>query len=99
MDRTELSQDELNEERGDLLPEREAMSLLTPDPGGAYPLPDGDLPPIYNDVDPPTGQGTGAAGDASDVAQAQGSSSGEESVTEEDRSERISQSDSASAES
>jgi hypothetical protein len=99
MERPELTQDELNEERGDLLPEREAMSLLTPDPSGAYPLPDGDLPPIYNDTDPPVGSGTGAAGDMSAVADAQGSSSGEESVTEEDRSEQISQSDSASAES
>jgi hypothetical protein len=96
MDRTELTQDELNEERGDLLPEREAMSLLTPDPTVAYPLPDGDLPPIYNDTDPPT-QGTGAAGDASDIAQAQGSASGEESVTEEDRSEEFDRRDSATA--
>jgi hypothetical protein len=63
----ELTQDDLENERADLLPEREAMSLITPPdvlpmphlpldppPDGPFDPPaDGDLPPLVNDTDPP----------------------------------------------
>jgi hypothetical protein len=97
MTRHELTQDELDSERGDLLPEREAMSLVNPDPS-VYPLPDGDLPPLIDDTGGDTGgQASGAADRASGIA-AEGSESRPESVTTADRSEQISQSDSARAE-
>ncbi|MGH3131914.1 MAG: hypothetical protein ACRDNX_13955 [Gaiellaceae bacterium] len=87
----ELTPEELEAERADVLPEREAMSLITTDPsqtdayagaldGYAMPTPD--------------------ASPASDAAtEAAGSSSGEESATDQDRSEQISHTDSALAES
>jgi hypothetical protein len=63
----ELTQDDLENERAGLLPDREAMSLITPaemlpipdirlepPPEGPFdPPPDGDLPPLANDTDPP----------------------------------------------
>ena len=79
MDTDELTQTELDDQRGDLLPEREAMSLVTPDPATAYPMPDGDLPPIVDDT------------------AADGSASEQESVTDADRSEHFTSSESASA--
>jgi hypothetical protein len=98
MDEHELSQDELDAERGDYLPDREAMSLVTPDPG-IYPLPDGDLPPLIDDTGgdgAPTPQsGTMPPG----VADAAGSESRIDDVSDEPRSEQISQSDSATARS
>jgi hypothetical protein len=89
MDDTELTQNELDDETGDLLPDREAMSLVTPDPA-IYPLPDGDLPPLVDDT----------GGDAGEAASgAAGSETRPESVTDADRSEHFASSDSASAQS
>jgi hypothetical protein len=97
-DEPELTPEELEALRGGLLPEREAMSLLTTDPG-AYVGAFGELP-----MDPGPGTGptaadgaTGTAGNASQLVDADASGHGDESVTDADRSEQISQSDSASS--
>jgi hypothetical protein len=98
MDEDELTQDELDEERGDVLPDREAMSLVNPDPA-VYPLPDGDLPPIVDDTggdtDPAKEPGRLPPG----VATVAGSEERFESASDEPQSEQISRSDSATAES
>ena len=95
----ELTQSELHDQTGDLLPDREAMSLVTPDPGGMYPLPTGDLPPLVDDTG---GQGApppahDAAGQAGGVADADGSETRPESTTDDDRSDRFESTDTASA--
>ena len=91
----ELTRDELAAEHADVLPEREALSILpidgdysglaamsgTPDTSGAA-----------GTADP----ATSAAGDAGTDAAASGG--GEESVTDEPRSEQISRTDTAVAE-
>jgi hypothetical protein len=95
-----LSRDELERERADVLPDREAMSLISTDPTqdalGAYGGQD------YGASEQASGAGsaaTDAAGEAESAASsdAQGSSTGGETVTSEDRSETISASDTASS--
>ena len=96
-----LSTEDLTEQLGVPLPAREALSLLSPDSSllGAYPM-DG--------TDVTTGgwagadqSGTEAAqdagGSASDLADVSGRQSGEASVTDADRSEQFTSSDSAYA--
>jgi hypothetical protein len=97
-----LSRDELERERADVLPDREAMSLISTDPTqdalGAYGGQD------YGASEQASGAGS-AASDAAAEAEsagggtdAAGSSSGGESTTSEDRSETITASDTASSE-
>jgi hypothetical protein len=97
-DEKNLTPEELEALRGGLLPEREAMSLLSTDPG-SYVGGFEDLPSA-----PGADGGTGAAGGAADtagsashLADADASGHGTESVTDADRSEQISQSDTASS--
>ncbi len=91
----ETERERLDVDDGSLLPDREVMSILPIEPTGTYP----DLGAAGPTPDTSTG-GTGSAVDdsyriAGTTADASGS--GEESVTSDDRSETISQSDSASA--
>jgi hypothetical protein len=92
----ELTPEEIAALRGDLLPDREAMSLLATDPtalvGGFADL------PTAPGADAGTGvadTATGTAGDASRLADADASAHGDESVTDADRSEQISRTDTA----
>jgi hypothetical protein len=104
LDEHELTQDELASERGEVLPEREAMSIVATDPAG-YPLPDGDLPPLIDDTGgdtPGTGGGNVPPGVADHTrglpdTDAGGSETSPESVSSDDRSEQFTASDSASA--
>jgi hypothetical protein len=94
-----LTPEEIEALRGDLLPDREAMSLIQTDP---MPLPAGfdEMPAGVPGADTGTGaahDATGTAGGASHVADADASGHGTESVTDENRSETINQSDSASS--
>ena len=98
MAKNELTQSELHDQTGDLLPDREAMSLVTADPGGMYPLPTGDLPPLIDDTGGQGGPGADqATGQAGGIADAEGSETSTESTTDDDRSDRFSSSESASA--
>jgi hypothetical protein len=86
----------LDVDDGSLLPDREVMSILPIEPTGTYP----DLGAVGPTPDATTaGPGAGAADDASGVADKSldTAGGGEESVTSDDRSETISQSDTASA--
>ena len=93
----DLTQHDLENEAGELLPEREAMSLVSADPiadFGGIPM---DSPDALSEQ--PAGDATGAAADdasglASDAA---ASESGEESVTDGPRSETYSSTDTATA--
>jgi len=70
-----------DEQEASVLPAREAMSLITPDASAGF-MPDMGA---VEGATPDAGQAVqGAAGDA------QGSESGQESTTSEDRSEHIS---------
>jgi hypothetical protein len=98
-DDPQLTPEELEALRGDLLPDREAMSLLATDPT-AYTGGFEDLP----STTPSAESGAGAAGAASGTAAAaphmidtDTSDSTTESVTSADRSEQISQSDTATS--
>jgi hypothetical protein len=105
MDEDELTEQELEDERGDLLPEREAMSLISTNLASAYPLPDGDMPEIVDETGggtPTAGTGYPAAGmsdQARGIADAAGSGTSSESATPDDRSEQFTASDSATAQS
>jgi hypothetical protein len=77
---------ELDEREPAVLPAREAMSLISPDATPSF------IPEL-----PPTADATTSAQDA--AVDAQGSASGEESVSSDDRSEHISNQDTATAES
>jgi hypothetical protein len=83
-------EDKLQTPDPELLPNREAMSIIDPLPGGLHDL---ELPSTA----PPPGAETtqGSVGGATDAA---ASGSGSETVTDEDRHEQISQSDSAVSE-
>jgi hypothetical protein len=94
-----LTPEELEKLRADLLPDREAMSLLATNPT-AYAGGLEDLTSTTPGAD--TGAGaagtaSGTAADAPHVIDADASGSGTESVTSEDRSEQITQSDTASS--
>ena len=93
----DLTQHDLENEAGALLPEREAMSLVSADPiadFGGVPI---DAPDTLSAA--PAADATGAAtDDASGLASdAAASESGEESVTDGPRSETYSSTDTASA--
>ena len=98
-----LRGDDLAAERGELLPDREALSLISADPAqaDAYARAFGDL----GGTTPGTsatgaaGPGTAAAGDVAQAtsSDAAGSGSAETSVTAEHRSEQISRSDTATS--
>jgi hypothetical protein len=80
----DVDAEELDEREPAVLPAREAMSLISPDAAPSF------MPDLAATPDP--GQaGQGAAVDE------EGSASGEESVTSEDRSEQISNHDTASS--
>ncbi len=83
-----LTRDELERERADVLPDREAMSLITTDLTQ-------DALSAYGGQDYGATEQAGGAGSA--ATDAAGSSSGTERTTSEDRSETISASDSATA--
>jgi hypothetical protein len=97
-----LTQDELEAERGDMLPDREAMSLISADPtqtDAALPI---DGSENYGAVGQAQGAGAVAGDAAADAREAgatdaAGSSTGSESVTSEDRSDHIQASDTATA--
>ena len=97
-----LSQDDLERERADMLPDREAMSLI----GGDLTQTDAALPLAseeYGAVQQAQGVGAPGADAAADAQQAAathaaGSSSEGESLTSEDRSETFTASDTASSE-
>jgi hypothetical protein len=98
-DERKLTPEELEALRADLLPDREAMSLLATNPT-AYA---GNFDNLTSTT-PSADTGAAAAGDASGTAagaphviDADTSASGTESVTSEDRSEVITQSDTASS--
>jgi hypothetical protein len=95
----QIEPEELEEQAGDLLPDREALSLIGTDPT-SYPLPIDDFDTTSAPGGAAAGSAANTAGNADDLAStdAQASGSGSESVTSEDRSEQISQSDSASSE-
>ena len=98
-DDRKLTPEELEALRGGLLPDREAMSLLATDPT-AYAGGFEDLPSTTTGADSGAGMAgaaSGAAADAPHVIDADASDSATESVTSEDRSEQISQSDTASS--
>ena len=80
--------EERDEPEAAVLPAREAMSLITPDAAPSF-LP--DLGPAGAGAPDPAQAAQGAAVDA------QGSASGEESVSSDDRSEQISNQDTASS--
>ena len=92
--------EELIEYEGKLLPRREVMSLLST---GSAPVSTAGMETLAAQAagaDPTAGgagTASGAAGAADDLVDAEASGRGEESVTDEDRSETISQSDSAYA--
>ena len=93
-----VPEDELEEQRPDLLPNREAMSLVAADPAQYAAGVEGLVAST-----PAEGAGAGAADTATDASnlastQVSASGSGEESVTSEDRSEQLSASDSAYSE-
>ena len=92
----ESSPEQIEVDDASLLPDREVMSILPIDPTGTYP----DLGVAGPAPDASTaGPGADAAGDASGATdQSMGTAGGgEDGVTSENRSEMISQSDSASA--
>jgi hypothetical protein len=89
-----LTPEEVAALRGDLLPAREAMSLLTTDPN-AYVSGFDTLP-----TSPGSDAGTGAtdtAGSASQFADLDASGHATDSLTDADRSETITQTDTASS--
>ena len=93
--------EELIEYEGRLLPRREVMSLLST---GSAPISTAGVETLAGEAGAPdptvgaAGTATDAGQSASGLANADASSSGTESVTDEDRSETISQSDSAYSE-
>lgn len=89
MERDENLLDDVGEPA--LLPDREAMSIL---PIGADPT----TMPLLGGVAMPDASATDPTADATDTT-ADASGGGGESVTEDDRSETVAQSDSAQAES
>jgi hypothetical protein len=98
-DDPELTPEELEALRADLLPDREAMSLLATNPT-AYAGQFEDLTSTTPSADSgagAAGAASGTAADAPHVIDADTSGSGTESVTSEDRSEQITQSDTASS--
>lgn len=97
-ERRRVDDAELEDQEGWLLPDREAMSIMTM--GSTMPLPDVDstaYAPAGDASDTAATAGEGATDAAGTSADASGS--GTESVTSGDRSETISQSDTAYAES
>ena len=80
------------------LPDRQALSILAGDTSGLIPALDGTGAPTGSDAGGSASQAGGSAGDLANTA-GQASGGGEESISEVDRSETISQSDSAYAES
>lgn len=106
-----IEREELAEQRAEVLPEREEMSLITGGTGGlASGLPGaegmasdggGDAGGATDTADGAAGPGSdaasGAAGDATQLGDAEGSGTTEQSVTDQDRSETFTSSDSASA--
>jgi hypothetical protein len=93
--------EELVEYEGKLLPKREVLSLLS---AGSAPVSTAGVETLAGEAgatDPTSGAAgtaTGTGQSASGLADADASSSGTESVTDADRSETISQSDSAYSE-
>jgi hypothetical protein len=94
----ELTPEEIEALRGDLLPDREAMSLLATDPtalvGGFADL------PAAPGADAGTGvadTASGTAGDASRLADADASAHDSASVTDVDRTEQMSRTDTATS--
>lgn len=117
-----LDREELEAQRAEALPDREAMSLISgggllggagmgdamggdgsggllgDGAGGDTAAGGGDPASAADSYGQQADPATDAAGDASQAAQAEGSESGgEPSVTDQDRTETVSQSDSASA--
>jgi hypothetical protein len=98
-DERKLTPEELEALRADLLPDREAMSLLATNPtayAGSFDNLTSTTPSADTGVGA-AGDASGTAADAPHVIDADTSGSGTESVTSEDRSEVITQSDTASS--
>jgi hypothetical protein len=97
-DDPKLTPEQIEALRAGLLPDREAMSLLTTQPG-AYVGAFDELPSSPGPDTGPTAAGgaTDTAGSASHLADADASGHGTESVTDADRSDQITQSDTASS--
>ena len=91
----ELTRDELAAQQGDVLPEREALSILPID-GDYSGLAGMGATPDASGASSTADPATTAAGDAGTDAAASGG--GEESVTDEPRSEQISRTDTAVSE-
>lgn len=92
-----LADEELGTERAELLPDREAMSLLS-DPSAGLPT---DVPTFLGPIEtvdtPVTHQATTTAGGAPDLADGSTSESAAASTTDAPRDETYTSSDSASA--
>jgi hypothetical protein len=100
MNEEERVADEVETKDGQLLPNREAMSLIGADPSlaDAYLADAADYAPATG-ADSAAETASGAATDADGLASADASATEGGNVTSEDRSETLSSSDSAYAES
>jgi hypothetical protein len=82
----------------DLLPPREALSLVTPDPSAYAGLLGDPTVPSAGPADPAGGAASSTAGSAQDLADAQSSADGEQTVSDQDQSVSTESSRSASSE-
>jgi hypothetical protein len=93
-----MSKKEKRKSEADLLPPREALSLVTPDPSAYSGLLGDATVPSAGPADPAAGAASSTAGSAQNLADAQASADGQETVSDQDQTVSTESSQSASSE-